>query len=115
MAGDAREHEAHFRMLVGLCWADGDLAPMEERHLLRAAERLGIAEERARGIIGEGAAASEQAAPPEEPDVRLRRFLELIRIAFADGKVVAEEQAFLAAVGERYGIPADKVRAMLAT
>lgn len=112
MTGDASKAEAHFRMLVGVCWADGELVKREHDHLLRSAERLGLSVDRAQEIMSEGPSAS-LAAPPTDPQARLRQFLEMVRLAFTDGVVADEERAFLETAAERYGIPLDKVREIL--
>jgi len=48
-----RLQEEALRELVEGAWADGQLTPEEEAFLLAKAERMGIAEERAREIMGE--------------------------------------------------------------
>ena len=114
---DQELRETLCRLIAGLVVADDDLAPEEDAFIDRMLQRFDIKErDTIFPIVDRGEAAAKVRELP--PVVQQEAFTWLVEAAIADGKVVAEERAYLLAVGRVIGLDEettdDRVRKALA-
>ncbi len=99
-------------LVAGIIATDKQLHPAELKFLLRTFDTFGI------GASGNDEAICPAVTPPEAaramsdlpPEVRDEAMELLINTAVVDGKVVPEEDAFLAAVARAAKIPVEQVQ-----
>ncbi|MBI2395204.1 MAG: hypothetical protein HYV09_36880 [Deltaproteobacteria bacterium] len=104
---DAELRKKVCRLVAGIVVADDDLDEKEDAFIDRLMLKFGIpADERGElfPIVDSAEAASEIKTLPK--DVQDEAFSLLVEAAAADGKIVAEERAYIGAVADALGLDA---------
>lgn len=101
------EKEAHLANLVNLAKADGVMHPMESLFIQGIAGRMGIDNTAFQRVVRSPELASKMV--PTNDETRLRHFCELVVLTQVDFNANNKEKEMLEEIGQRMGIPEDKV------
>ncbi len=105
-----------FRLLVALALVDGRLEAAEESVLGRAARRLGVDADEARGIVDQMRQGGRltQLRPPDDPEERDALLQLLLAVARADGQAAPQEVAVLQRLAPAFGVAPIDVPGLIA-
>jgi DnaJ-domain-containing protein 1 len=110
---DATTSRSVCRIILGLCFADGELAPAEERFFERLLARFSLSRAEVAPIADQAEALAELRRLPEP--TRHETLALLVDAAAADGVLHPAERILIGAVAEELGIAEEEVDERLMT
>ena len=90
----------HFLNLYRMAMADGDFASVERKVLYELAEKKGVTREQLNDFIVSGTA---QSYVPDTLEEKISMLYDLMKIAWADGKITPEERDMLKLFVKKFG------------
>lgn len=106
-SGEKRADKGYFNNLVMLARVDGKVDTAELNLLTRIATRLGLTSEQVKEIIEH----SDQypMIPPVSREERYERFIQFVKMIFADGTIDPIEEKLVSKYGTALGFTDDKI------
>jgi uncharacterized tellurite resistance protein B-like protein len=107
-SGEKSADKGYFNNLVMLARVDGKIDTAEINLLTRIATRLGLTSEQVKEIIEH----SDQypMVPPVSREERYERFIQFVKMIFADGKVDASEEKLVSKYGTALGMTEERIK-----
>ncbi|PHR34393.1 MAG: hypothetical protein COA38_03775 [Fluviicola sp.] len=106
-SGEKRADKGYFNNLVMLARVDGKVDAAELNLLTRIATRLGLTSEQVKEIIEHSN--EYPMIPPVSREERYERFIQFVKMIFADGKIDPIEEKLVSKYGTALGFTDDKI------
>lgn len=106
-SGEQSRQIGHFRNLVMLARVDGEISNLEQQLLNRVARRISLTEEQVTEICNNPD--DYPMIPPATREERYERFIQLIQLVVADGRIDPSEVKLVKSLGIALGFTPDKI------